>query len=238
MKLLTIVVSILTFLQLVPQTNMQSPLLEMVQVADDQNISITSWKIYVQDTVSYAYSKKEADQQVKQLIESAKAYTFQEDESTSSEYSKLVGYKDTSSPTLKESAVITIYEEEDKFRISRTYEVLGSKWSENLWKYVSSTYKEELKNSEKVFYSLYGTKALDQNLEQVATDLMTEFNAETVEEMKEEQFISLSAYRDDWKVKLPTKGGKAFNLQVGVRLDSEKKIADIAMGTPIITSGY
>lgn len=68
--------------------------------------------------------------------------------------------------------------------------------------------------------------------------MLTAFSAIEVEGMKEKNFISLSAYVNEWEMEIPTKNKEVFNLQFGLRVDPGGKYLNVAIGTPLITSGY
>lgn len=68
-------------------------------------------------------------------------------------------------------------------------------------------------------------------------DLLEQFNAVPVEQLKEEQFISVSARTSDWNHEIPTDKG-SMNIQIALRGAGLGGNTSVTVGTPIITSEY
>jgi hypothetical protein len=238
MKLIGMVLSIFVFFNIIP--NGQNQMVEIVEMAEEKGIAMNSWKIYMQEAVSYASTDLETKQKINQLKTYAKDFEFYIDrEEHHEDHYKLIGEKTGDVDSINEVAIITVYEEGTNKRISLSFEVTGSEWNSDTWNYMKRSYKDQLKDPN-VYYSLYGSKAVKHNisLSEEAAYLLDYLNADKIEGMKEENFISISAYKEDWEMKIKTKGNKLFNLQIGFRVNPETHKLDVAIGTPIITSGY
>ena len=72
-----------------------------------------------------------------------------------------------------------------------------------------------------------------------AKTLLNRFSGKTVESLNEENFISLSAYTDNWDTKIPLGNEEFMNLHIAYRNSNENSgITKVTIGTPIITSEY
>ncbi|WP_456277009.1 YwmB family TATA-box binding protein [Bacillus sp. AK128] len=239
MKLIGMVISIFVFLNILPYGETQNPMVEMVKISKEEEIKLDSWKIYMQEEAINTLTTEIADQEINKLKANLKDYKFHKEQNENESHYKLIGKKSTGHKLMNEQAIITVYEEKESKRISLAYEITGKKWNTKTWEYLQSAYQQKLKE-QKVFYTIYGSKTIREEIgiEKEANQLVNHFAAKTVEEIKEEHFISISAHKEDWKFKMPTRGNETFNLQVGVRENVETNKLDIAIGTPIITSGY
>jgi hypothetical protein len=240
MKIIGMVMSVFLFLNVFPDPSDENQLVKIIEVANQQDITITSWKVYIQESIDYVSTKDEVEEEIKQIMTIAKGYSWNNSKGNEGEHHfQKIGRKTSQINGINEQASITVYEDGEIYRISLSYEITGNEWSAESGEYIQSTYQDDLKNN-KVYYSVYGTKDYRKglDLEKEADTILKDFSAERVEAMEEEQFISISAYKKDWDMKIPTKDNKQFNLQVGLRVNSEKEKVDVAIGTPIITSGY
>jgi hypothetical protein len=239
MKIIGMVMSVFLFLNLIPENSDENQLVKIVEVAEQQEIAITSWKVYIQESINYVSTKDEVEREIKQIMNKAKGYSWSSEGNETEHHFQKVGKKVNQTNSINEQAIITVYEDGETHRVSLSYEITGNEWSDKSWEYIQSIYQDDIKNN-KVYYSVYGTKDYRKrlDLEKEANSILKSFSAERVEEMKEEQFVSISAYKKDWDMKIPTKDNKQFNLQLGLRVHPEKEKVDVAIGTPIITSGY
>lgn len=71
-----------------------------------------------------------------------------------------------------------------------------------------------------------------------ANELVRAFSGVSVEELKEETFVSLSAYTELWEQAIYTGHQHKMNLQVALRTEGLGSKTTVTIGTPIITSEY
>lgn len=74
-------------------------------------------------------------------------------------------------------------------------------------------------------------------LHDLSNSLLTDFNASEVESLKEDTFVSISAYNGKWDRVIPTHHG-LINLQIGLRKERLGEKITVVIGTPIITIEY
>ncbi len=239
MKIIGMMMSLMIAFNLFTGSINDNRLLKMIEVADQQDILITNWKVYIKKPVSNVSTEAEVSKEISKLVSSDRSYNWETIGHESKHHFNKFGQKITQSNGVNEQATITVYKDGKDYRISLSYEISGNEWSETAWEYVVSTYKDQL-DQNSVFYSVYGTKKYDENvdLELEAETILKTFSGDRIEEMNEDQFVSVTAYVKNWDMKIPTKEDKVFNLQFGLRKDPSNGRIEVAIGTPIITSGY
>jgi hypothetical protein len=241
MKLIGMIMSLLITINVFPDSFKDHQLVKMVEVAKQQEISITEWKIYSRESVKHALTKEESRKEISNLLALHDAYTWNTEGHQGNDHYKLIGQKKNPSSIMNEQAIVTVYKDGGNYRISLAYEISGKEWSNETWDYLKSSYKDQI-NDHSTYYTIYGTKNYNKthemDVEAQATSILESLSSENVEEVKENHFISVSAYVKDWEMKIPTKNDKVFNLQVGLRMDPVKEQMNVAIGTPIITTGY
>ncbi|OXS61497.1 hypothetical protein B1B00_09000 [Bacillus sp. DSM 27956] len=91
---------------------------------------------------------------------------------------------------------------------------------------------------EEEYYTLqrFVTKKLD--MEESAKQILNDFQANYVEGLNEDEFLSISAYNSNWQSRIPSKNDKNLNLQLGFRYDSGLNKTNITIGSPIIVTEY
>ena len=72
-----------------------------------------------------------------------------------------------------------------------------------------------------------------------AKTLLNKYSGKNIQNLKEENFISLSAYTENWDTKIPLGNEEFMNLHIAYRNSNENSgITKVTIGTPIITSEY
>lgn len=237
MKLVSLFMSIVIGFQIFPTLIDENPLAEMEEVARKQEIEVSNWKVYIKAENQLVDSYEEVKSELSDLMEQHATHAWKMVGNEQDDHYKYIGNQNNKIGT--ENIIVTVYQVATGYKMSVSYELTGKTLTEEMIKYIKSTYKDELEHHE-VYYTIYGSKSFEQEqqLEKVANEILQSFSAETVEEMKETGFHSISAYHEKWDTGIPTKNGEAFNLQVGLRVDAKEGKLNIAIGTPIITSGY
>lgn len=237
MKLVSLFMSIVIGFQIFPTLIDESPLAEMEEVARKQEIEVTNWKVYMKAANQSVASGQELKSELLDLMEQHATHSWKMVGDEQDDHYKYIGNQNNKIGT--ENIIVTVYQVATGYNISVSYELSGKTLTEEMISYIKSTYKHELEHNE-VYYTIYGSKSFEQEqqLEKEANDILQSFSAETVEEMKEPGFHSISAYHEKWDTGIPTKNGETFNIQIGLRVDAKEGKLNIAIGTPIITSGY
>ncbi|WP_017726019.1 YwmB family TATA-box binding protein [Halalkalibacterium ligniniphilum] len=214
----------------------------MVEQLNANNIDVEEWTFYTRKHVSHAKDFESYDQQVRAVLEPLSGWEVSE---PSAEDPHWTAKAVRAHPhlALTEKLTILAYPTHNSRQIYMIYDVHG-KWREaNKQKVV--TYVETQQQSfglqeNDMFVTVVGKTDTnnDTTLYQMAQQLLMEFDAKEVEALKEEAFVSLSAYNNQWTDFIVT-NGKTMNLQLALRHnDGLGGRTTVTIGTPIITNEY
>ncbi|MDD9313984.1 YwmB family TATA-box binding protein [Cytobacillus firmus] len=97
-----------------------------------------------------------------------------------------------------------------------------------------------LENKHNLYFTVKSKLKPDQHqkLSDKANNILEKLSAQPVEQLVEENFVSVSAYKNSWENFLPTRNNEKMNLQLGLRNNQEDKLISIIIGSPIITIEY
>lgn len=136
----------------------------------------------------------------------------------------------------KEQLSVTAIKEGDKYKVSQTFNYTGFIWS------IKSYLKilKDVKNPDNMFFTVKGIIDLPRgsNLSSEAQMILKEMSASPIESLEELEFVSISAYKDQWGSHLLTRNNKNMNLQIGLRRNGEEGLTQIIVGSPIIIVEY
>lgn len=136
----------------------------------------------------------------------------------------------------KEQLSITAIKEGGKYKVSQTFNYTGIKWS--IKRYLKIL--KDVKNPDNLFFTVKGI--IDQpwrsNLSSEAKMILKELSASPIESLEERDFVSISAYKEQWGPRLLTRNNKNMNLQLGLRRNGEEGLTRIIVGSPIIIVEY
>jgi hypothetical protein len=124
-----------------------------------------------------------------------------------------------------------------------TYEVLGTNGSVIESNIIGELVEERIHELELHDATTYiqiqaSDKSKTTEIEKTAQKLIQELGAKPVEALKENLFVSYSAYNPDWTSYLETNGNK-MNVQVAIRENQRMGAGTtVTIGTPIITTEY
>lgn len=217
----------------------QNQVLKIVEVASNQDINIKEWKVYIKQPVINVTTKEAIEEEVLNIMNAHPSYKWKDEIEEGKHHYARFGYKYSHFNDIKEKMTITVFNKGPIYKIFTSFEITGGKWNNQTWDFLNSTYNTELEN-DMVYFTVYGTKDINKSmiLEEEASKLLNAFSADEVEGMKENNFISSSAYVNEWQMEIPTKGKEVFNLQFGLRLDPSEEHLNVVIGTPFISSGY
>lgn len=231
-------------------SNMEPPLPEFIKTFNANHIELEKWTVYYREPLSEGYEIKDnfaSDANSNYLMEIYKELDLPNDQfsweiSSSSDKWTAVG---TSSQTeFQEKITFIAYPHNQQNKTYLIYEIERKQWNDGNWnqinKHIQKQVLEIFSNEPKSFACIEGNYS--DNIEGVlydrAANMLKEFSADPIEALKEETFVSVSAYTDKWKQYIPTQEGK-INIQVALRTSSEiGGKTTVTIGTPIITAEY
>ncbi|MFC0469664.1 YwmB family TATA-box binding protein [Halalkalibacter kiskunsagensis] len=212
--------------------NTINELIDMMEVAEQKKIDIQTWSAYAKQDNIQAKTTSEVDQIIDEMQKKYMNFQWRDEKERNNHYREIIGTKHDSG--LNKRIVLTAYESHGKHEVSMTFQVVGEEWDSDIM-----TKLEEDLNDESIFYTVRGIIKKEQNdLQNVAFQLVEAFSGEVEEGLKEEDFVSLSAYTDNWNSSIAVDTEKNINLQVGVRTTQNSDTINVTVGTPIITSEY
>jgi TATA-box binding len=143
-----------------------------------------------------------------------------------------------------EKVTVITYPQKDQFASYFIYAVEGLVNINQNWKDIQALIDDRIDDSvggnPKIFSCVTGTYGdkMVVDLYSQANELVQAFSGVPVEELKEETFVSLSAYTEQWEQAIYTGHQNKMNLQVALRTEGLGSKTTVTIGTPIITSEY
>jgi len=158
---------------------------------------------------------------------------------------KMTGLFERDDLRVSEQVTVIMYPQKEQIASYFIYAVEGLVNTNQNWKEIrklmDSRIEDSVGGNPKIFSCVTGTYGdkMVVDLYSQANELVQAFSGVSVEELKEETFVSLSAYTEQWEHTIYTGHEHKMNLQVALRtgegLGSE---TTVTIGTPIITSEY
>ena len=215
----------------------KNELLQITELAIQQNIDIKKWSMYIREPVIQYGKIKDIRIKIREIQAAEKGFTWTKEQFKGDHY-KIIGKRKNQLSNISEKILIIYFPLHNQYNLSVTYDVKGTGWSKKDWDEISGIYKSKIDNYS-VFYTIEGFTKIKGPLMMEAKTLLNRFSGKTVESLNEENFISLSAYTDNWDTKIPLGNEEFMNLHIAYRNSNENSgITKVTIGTPIITSEY
>lgn len=227
---------ILIFIKEVKAEINDNEIVQMTEIAKQQNIKINKWSMFIKEPIATYNSLSVINKKIKEVKTEEKGYTWTKAQFKEDHY-KIIGERIRPLLNIEEKILIIYFPMSEKYNLSITYDVKGSEWNIENWSKISNLYKSKLEEFS-AFYTVEGTTSIDKPLYIEATNLLTNFSGKTVQSLNEENFVSLSAYTPHWNSKLPLGKNQYMNLQIAYRNSNDSNNTKVTIGTPIITSEY
>lgn len=212
---------------------------KMAHVLQKNGAHIQEWTIYTRE---YIPTVKNDQAFLKKLNELKKQNNqFRWTLETEHDIRKATGLYKHSSIQEKIQLVTTVTNEQPQTYI--LYEVKGLNWSEKTRREASGIVKNttfQLFTKQPTFFSCVKGEFSDKMkgvLLKQAYHLLHEFQATPIEALREETFVSVSAYTRQWENALPT-NRHPMNIQLALRKEGLGQKTTVVVGTPIITIEY
>jgi hypothetical protein len=204
-------------------------LLTLVSVLQDEHILVNEWSLYSRKTVENG----EQNQIIAELKEEFSEWTW----SKSNEENQLTAT--STSPNYQEEIKIVT----NQAHTYVMYEVKGQDWNEKTEAFVTKEWQDHLvtifDGQASTFSCIKGEfgDKMDEALPVFMNGLLEAFDAEKVEALEEENFLSTSAYSPLFSGTISE--DHDMNLQLGLRKpDGMGGNTTLVVGTPIITIEY
>jgi hypothetical protein len=218
---------------------------KMTEVMGKQGIEMTNWTIYTREHLNN-WESLDATKDELALIQNKTTDFKWELEPANDQrgQKKTVATKDHLELGITETLTYIAYPHNDKFHSYLIYEVQGNNYSKDMNQVLSPIIVPRLEDlfltNSTIFTCTKGTVSdkLNLDLEQQSDEILAQFSAQKIEFLKEETFISVSAYTNIWNNSIISSNEK-MNLQVAIRANQDLGgQTTITIGTPIIMSEY
>ncbi|MBN8203920.1 YwmB family TATA-box binding protein [Bacillus sp. NTK034] len=229
---ISIALSLMFFYSQVGQSK-EDNLLSIVNSLDDMNAKISEWSLYYKYDVNYSDSLSTFREHEANL--KSKYPNFQWEENRIGDHHIIITGKLNGNIT-REQIVLTALKEGNRYKLLQTYSFTSEIWSQDEYERLTNI----LENKHNLYFTVKSKLKPDQHqkLSDKANNILEKLSAQPVEQLVEENFVSVSAYKNSWKNFLPTRNNEKMNLQLGLRNNQEDKLISIIIGSPIITIEY
>jgi hypothetical protein len=220
-------------------------LAKIVEVMDKQGIEMTNWTLYTREYLN-SWETLAAYQDELLLIQNKTTDFTWEPELISDQLgqTKTSAIRESTELGITEKLTYIVYSHNEQFQSYLIYEVLGEKFSGDIkqsFAPIILSRLEDLSLTKTNFFTRTTGNGSDKrnfSLEQQSEKILAEFSARKIEFLKEETFISVSAYTNIWNDTIKTNDEK-MNLQVAIRENLRLGgKTTVTIGTPIITTEY
>ncbi|WP_176551152.1 YwmB family TATA-box binding protein [Bacillus sp. AFS040349] len=130
--------------------------------------------------------------------------------------------------------IISVLPKNEKYTITYTYQLLVESDIES--KFITESRIPFDYKSKNTFITVEGI-AYNHAANRLSERILSSIEAEKVEELDEQEFVSISGYKNNWSNSLKLKNEKLMNIQIGVRKLDERR-SRVTIATPIIISEY
>lgn len=215
--------------------NEELDLYKLVAIFQEEQMEKIEWSLYAREQVQ-AIQTFEDFQQYKQNVEEIIGSIHWEQEQDH-EHIKAVGTFGK-----KEKIQLTATHKNGQLQTYIIYEVNGSSWTKES-KVAIGKFREkaqQLFHGKATYFSCIKgefSDKMDKVLSKRAKSVLKTLKANEVESLKEETFISISAFSPLFSQQIETKNGK-LNLQIALRSEGLGASTTLVVGTPIITIEY
>jgi hypothetical protein len=212
---------------------------DILAVMEKHDVTLENWSLYSREHGKVFSSKRDAEQWLDNQKKRYHDFTWTVDTANSQ------GYKATATRgnSIKEEIIFILHGQKNKFSSYVIYKISGPTWNEQ----VNNVVKERIVSRSKqlfvgtphIFTCIKGQASdkMDKTIVKKAYSLVNDFQASKVEEIKEENFVSVSAHSNLWQASIMT-GNKEMNLQIALRNEGLGGKTTVVIGTPIITIEY
>lgn len=213
----------------------ESKIAHIAEGMEKQNVQIDEWSLY-----SKKNFEKKSVSEVKQMTDQYSQYnwTYEEDEHVF----KAIGVFENKAKNVTENLQILTTLTNDYTRSYILYEVVGNGSQVN-WNNVTDYFGKQAFNIFQENATIYACVVgsvddmMKSSLIEMSKNIVTEFKANPIEQLLEQDFLSISAKTPVWEDTIPTANGE-MNIQIAMRTDGMGDKTTVVIGTPIITSEY
>ncbi|WP_051556441.1 YwmB family TATA-box binding protein [Alkalihalobacterium bogoriense] len=217
---------------------------EITTVMQSNEIEVSNWKLYVRGEHGLVSGLQDYTDKVESLMNKESEFDWNFPTNIEKEeHWKVTGKKQHPQTTMVEQVTVLAYPSGGQYNMYIIYEVQGEQWTTSLWDSFASSFESRTQvlfsQKPEIFSTVQGFIDYSDNLHESAQRLLSDLSAEKIEQIKEETFVSVSAYNENWADHIVTNNQK-MNVQVALRNSPNGLGAKtrVTIGTPIITTEY
>ncbi|MFD1359246.1 YwmB family TATA-box binding protein [Fictibacillus halophilus] len=215
----------------------------IIDVLKEKGAEPDKWTMYFNGELGFTSKGLGYLKQAEELKRNYPEFSWAASEDEAGHY-KMTGKFQHDELGLTEKVTIITYPQKQQTASYFIYAVEGLVNTNQNWKEIRRLLDDRIKDSvggnPKIFSCVTGTYGdkMVVDLYSQANELVQAFSGVSVEELKEETFVSLSAYTEQWEQAIYTGHQNKMNLQVALRSEGLGSKTTVTIGTPIITSEY
>jgi hypothetical protein len=215
----------------------------IIDVLKEKGAEPDKWTMYFNGELGFTSKGLGYLKQAEELKRNYPEFSWAEGEDDAGHY-KMTGKFQHDELGLTEKVTIITYPQKEQTASYFIYAVEGLVNTNQNWKEIRRLLDDRIEDSvggnPKIFSCVTGTYGdkMVVDLYSQANELVQAFSGVSVEELKEETFVSLSAYTGQWEQAIYTGHQNKMNLQVALRSEGLGSKTTVTIGTPIITSEY
>lgn len=219
-----------------------TPLPHIANIMQKEDITVEGWHLYAKQKGRMLHHRSGYRRWVARIKAQFPLFQWSEIRKDRDGHLKVTGTRTDEHSDVEERFTVVGYPTGDNWETYQIYEMEGDRWNPAGWKEMSFTFRHRtsIYFPENPTIFTCATGKLNAKINLVLYDrarkLLHSFSAQPIEQLKEETFVSLSAYTDEWKQSIETRSDP-MNLQVALRSLGDSA-AQVTIGTPIITTEY
>jgi hypothetical protein len=215
----------------------------IIKVMENSGAKPKNWTMYIRGQLGFTSDGRGYLQKAEELKRKWPKFTWAVSTDNAG-HERMTGHFTHKDLGFTEKVTVITYPQKQVKQSYFIYAVEGLVYTNQNWsgiqRYMNDRIEDSIGGNPQIFSCVTGTygdrMVVDLYLE--ANELVKSFSAFPVEELKEETFVSLSAYTEQWEQAIYTGQNQKMNLQVALRSEGLGGQTAVTIGTPIITSEY
>ncbi|MBY6037315.1 YwmB family TATA-box binding protein [Fictibacillus nanhaiensis] len=216
----------------------------IINVLTDSGVKLDKWTMYFRGQIGFTSKGLGYLTKAEELKRNYPEFNWAVTEDEAGHH-KMTGLNHRADMKVTEKITVITYPHKDQSASYFIYAVEGlvetnPNWKKQIEPLLENRIEKSVGGNPKIFSCVTGTYGdkMVVDLYSQANELVQAFSAVSVEELREETFVSLSAYNEQWEQAIYTGQQHKMNLQVALRTEGLGSKTTVTIGTPIITSEY
>ena len=218
----------------------EDDLFKIASILEQENVHIHKWSLNARELLETVQTKQEAERKLDQLRKqfSHWDWTISKDDDRWEAKADFTPKKDVNE-SIRMLSTVT----DRQVQTYIVYEVTGNGWNEETREFIEGSILKRINDifhgKSTIFSCVYGDfgDKMNKSVSEHVKQLLKAFQAQEIESLQEDSFISTTAYTPLFGETIQTMTDE-MNLQLGVRKQGLGAKTTIVVGTPIITVEY